>query len=68
MLMLKRGVHFGLKCQCFTMKNRLFSSEKSVFCHEKGDHFKTGEQGWVSLFSVSEGAGAKVRYCIMFGN
>ncbi len=53
----KKGVHFGLKIQCFIAKKGLFSAEKSVFCHKKGCNFQTGEQGWVPLFPVSEGAG-----------
>ncbi len=34
---------FQLKSQCFATK--------------KGGYFQTGEQGWVALFPVSEGAG-----------
>ncbi len=29
---------------------------KSQFLPQKGGHFQTGEQGWVPLFAVSEGA------------
>ncbi len=51
---MKKGVHFGLKSQCFIEKKGSFRAEKSVFLHEKGGHFQTGEQGWVPLFPVSE--------------
>ncbi len=36
----KKGVHFGLKFQCFTMKKGSFWAEKAVLCHEKGVIFK----------------------------
>ncbi len=36
----KKGVHFGLKRQCFINKKRSFCSEKSVFCGKKGVIFK----------------------------
>ncbi len=63
---------FGLKSQVFYRKNggsfwtekssvllrkRGRFETKSVFYCKKGGHFQTGEQGWVSLFPVSEGAG-----------
>ncbi len=57
--MVKKGVHFGLKSQCFIMKIGSFEAEKSVFCHKIGGHFQTGEQGWVSFFPVSERAGIR---------
>ncbi len=60
----KKGVHFALKSQCFTTKKGSFWSEKSVFCRKKGGNFQTGEQGWVPLFSVSEGAGNRVPWFI----
>ncbi len=44
----KKGVHFGLKSQFF---------------HEKEGNFKIGEQGWVPLFPVSEGAGPLPLWC-----
>ncbi len=53
----KKGIEFVLKSQCFIMKKGSFLAEKSVFCHKKGGHFQTGEQEWVPLFPVSEGAG-----------
>ncbi len=53
----KKGIEFVLKSQCFIMKKGSFWAEKSVFCHKKGGHFQTGEQEWVPLFPVSEGAG-----------
>ncbi len=53
----KKGVHFGLKSLCFITKKGSFGVEKSMFCCKKGGHFQTGEQGWVPLFPVSEGAG-----------
>ncbi len=49
-LLQKKGVHFELKSQCFIAKKGSFWAEKSVFCHKKGGHFHTGEQGWVLLF------------------
>ncbi len=65
--------YFGTHLQCFTVKRGkgFIWAEKSVFYHQKwvflswkvsillqkGDHFETGEQGWVLLFPVSEGAG-----------
>ncbi len=58
----KKWVHFGLKRQCFIVKNGLFWAEKPVFCRQKGGHFQTGEQGWVPFFPVSEGAGICGRY------
>ncbi len=42
------------------MKKESFWAEKSVFCRKIGGHFQTGEQGWVPLFPVSEGAGGAV--------
>ncbi len=53
----KKGVNFELKSQCFIAKKGSFWAEKSVFCCKKGGHFQTGEQGWVPVFPVSEGAG-----------
>ncbi len=52
----KKGVHFGLKIQCFITKKELFWAEKSVFWCKKGGNFQIGEQGWVPLFPVSEEA------------
>ncbi len=60
----KKGIHFELKSQCFIMKKGSFWAEKSVFCHKKGGHFQTGEQGWVPLFPLSEGAGGAQLYVI----
>ncbi len=54
---MKKGVHFGLKSQCFILKKGSFSVEKSVFCHKKEGDFHAGQQGWVPIFPVSEGAG-----------
>ncbi len=72
----KRGGSFGLKSQCFTTKRGFILDWKisvlsrkrgrfelkSVFCHKKGGHFQTGEQGWVPLFPMSEGAGRSATY------
>ncbi len=33
-----------------------------MFCNKKGGHFQTGEQGWVPLFPVSEGAGKRAKH------
>ncbi len=55
----KKGVHFRLKSQCFIAKKGLFWAEKSVFCHKRGGHFQTGEQGWVPFFPGSEGCGRR---------
>ncbi len=59
-LLEKREGNFRLKSQCFIAKKRSFWAEKSVFCCKKEGHFQTGEQGWVPLFPVSEGAGGQV--------
>ncbi len=52
-------------------KRAHFEAEKSVFCRKKGGHFQTGEQGWVLLFPVSEGAGtgkcADVSNALVYG-
>ncbi len=53
----KKGVHFGLKSECFIVKKGVVLSWKASVLQNKGGHFQTGEQGWVPLFSVSEGAG-----------
>ncbi len=60
----KKEVHFGLKSQCFIL-TKGFSAEKSVFCHNEGGHFQTGEQGWVPFRPVSEGAGHLIYYFVM---
>ncbi len=60
----KKRIHFGLKNQCFIMKKGSFWAEKSVFCHKKGGNFQTGEQGWVPLFPVSEGARQHIYHII----
>ncbi len=53
----EKGVYFRRKSQCFIKKKGSFWAEKLVFCHKKGGHFQTEEQGWVPFFPVSEGAG-----------
>ncbi len=53
----KKGVNFGLQSQCFITKKVSFWTKKSVLCRKKGGNFQTGEQAWVPLFPVSEGAG-----------
>ncbi len=50
-VLLWKWVHLGWKVGVY---------RKKVFCHKKGHHFQTGEQGWVPLFPVSEGAGKYV--------
>ncbi len=35
---LKKGVHFGLKSQCFIVKKGLFWAEKSVFTTKRGSY------------------------------
>ncbi len=71
MFFCEKECSFGLKSQCFTTKKGFiwnwkvsvlswkkgsFWAEKSVFCRKRGGHFQTGEQGWVPLSPVSEGA------------
>ncbi len=58
----KKGIHFGLKSQCFIAKKGNFYLKSQYFAAKKGGHFQTGEQGWVSLFPVSEGAGSTTQH------
>ncbi len=53
----KKRFHLGWKVSVLSWKRESFWAEKSVFCSKKGSHFQTGEQGWIPLFPVSEGAG-----------
>ncbi len=69
---MKKGLHLSWKVSVLSKKRGSFWTEKSVFYHEKGVilsekfsvlpqkgvHFQTGEQGWVPLYPVVEGAGA----------
>ncbi len=66
-LVLKFANKGVLKSQCFITKKGLFSAEKLVFCSKIGGHFQTGEQGWVPLFPVREGAGTKHRLIVFHG-
>ncbi len=51
------SVHLVWKVSVLPQKGGSFWTEKSVFClKKKGGNFQTGEQGWVPLFPVSEGA------------
>ncbi len=68
---MKKWGSFRLKSQCFTSKRGLildwkvsvlswkrscFELKSQVFCRKRGGYFQSGEQGWVPLFAVSEGA------------
>ncbi len=52
----KKGGSFWTEKSVFYHEKELFWAEKSVFCHKKGSYCQTGEQGWIPLFPVSEGA------------
>ncbi len=62
----KRGFIFGLKSQCFITKRVSFWVKKLVFCRKKRRHFQTGEQGWVPLVPVSEGAGKQCSINLLY--
>ncbi len=78
----KRGVHLGWQVSvlpqkggsfwteksAFYRKKGSFWAKKSMFCRKKGGNFQTGEQGWVPLFPVSEGAEVSPRKRGSFSN
>ncbi len=46
-----KGLYFGLKSQCFTVKKIHFELKSQYFAAKKS-HFQTGEQGCVPLFPI----------------
>ncbi len=53
----KRGFILDWKVGVLSRKRGRFELKSQCFHAKKGGNFQTGEQGWVSLFPVSEGAG-----------
>ncbi len=56
----EKGGSFWTEKSVFYREKGAVWAEKSVFCRKKGGNFQTGEQGWVPLFQVSEGAGVQL--------
>ncbi len=55
----KKGVHFGLKSQCFVSKSGHFELKSQCFATKKGVIFKLENKDGFPFYSVSEGAGGE---------
>ncbi len=52
----KKGGSFWTEKCVLSRKRGCFELKSQYFAAKKGSNFQTGEQGWVPLFPMSEGA------------